>query len=265
MKNAGSQAISQAVIKPDYPMQSNKIKNVLRAVLMYAAMAVGVTVGGVAVGALIVAPAVSRSKPLLERALSKSTDLKNAKAEQTETNGGGSVGQADGDGMSASVARVEPFQPMTDAIASAKELEAKAAAVPAPRGMAALKREAAALWKDVLFAAGRVPKIFWVYADVGAVLAMAGLWFWRRRRHQANSSSKSLSNSGLRHTPTPHSSLPTRQIGKNSRTPKAVAALAEAGNSPADIARRTGLPHDAVAMLLSLGSFGGRQLQPPTA
>jgi hypothetical protein len=49
-----------------------------------------------------------------------------------------------------------------------------------------------------------------------------------------------------------------------SRTPKAVQALADSGAEPQEIAWRTGLSLDAVAMLLSIGS-NARQLRPPTA
>lgn len=43
-----------------------------------------------------------------------------------------------------------------------------------------------------------------------------------------------------------------RMSGKASRTPRAVQALAAAGAAPIDIARKTGLPVDAVSMLLEL-------------
>ena len=179
----------------------------LRTVLGYAALAVGVTVGGVVIGAMVVAPAVSRSKPLLERAFSNNVQG----LEET----GGAVGQADGD----------------------------------PRNAG-----------PIALAAGRVPKLFWVFANIGAVVLMAGAWFWRRRRAATPNSANPLSDNRLA------ASLPSKLVpGKGNRTPRAVATLAEAGNSPADIARRTGLALDAVAMLISMGSLGARQLQPPTA
>jgi 2-keto-3-deoxy-6-phosphogluconate aldolase len=43
-----------------------------------------------------------------------------------------------------------------------------------------------------------------------------------------------------------------RSGGRASRTPKAVQALAASGAAPMEIAHRTGLPFDAVAMLLEL-------------
>ena len=53
----------------------------LRTVLGYAAMAVGVTVGGVLVGAIVIAPAVSRTKPFIARFLHQSS------IQQTEGSG----------------------------------------------------------------------------------------------------------------------------------------------------------------------------------
>lgn len=44
----------------------------------------------------------------------------------------------------------------------------------------------------------------------------------------------------------------TLRNGKTARTPKAVQALAASGAAPMEIAHRTGLPLDAVAMLLEL-------------
>ena len=57
---------------------------------------------------------------------------------------------------------------------------------------------------------------------------------------------------------------PSRVSGKRSKTPRAVEALAATGASPQDIAWRTGLPIDAVQLLLAI-STAPRQLQPPTA
>ena len=48
------------------------------------------------------------------------------------------------------------------------------------------------------------------------------------------------------------------------RTPRAVEALAASGTAPSEISWRTGLPLDAVALLLSLAT-AQRQLQPPSA
>ena len=57
---------------------------------------------------------------------------------------------------------------------------------------------------------------------------------------------------------------PGRIAPNRHRTPRAVEALAATGASTADIAWRTGLPIDAVQLLLAISS-APRQLQPPTA
>ena len=230
----------------------------LRTVLKYAAMAVGVSVGGVVIGAIVVAPAISRSKPLFERAFDNNVQ----QLEET----GGAVGQADGDplnaGRYATVVAVAPFTPLAEAIASDQTV---GIIVGAPRqtGLRRFTYEVAHRLDDALLAAGRVPKILWVFADIGAVLLMAGVWFWRRRAGTpALANLLPLQNLDTRLT----ASVSTKLVaGRSSRTPTAVASLAEAGNSPAQIARRTGLALDAVAMLMSMGSLGARQLQPPTA
>lgn len=251
---------SPTTIKAVATVQKKRGMKQLRTVVGYAAMALGVTVGGVVLGGLVIAPAMSRAKPLFERTFSKNSQ--NTGSQQTEGTGG-AVGQADGDPLTsppvAQVAETQSFKPM---IASAEQ--AKVVTSPRLTGFGAFKYQAAALAANARRVASRVPKIFWVYADIGAVLMMAGVWFWRRRRSAPSEAVNSLPSKNL-DVRSP-AALPTKLIpGKGGRTPKAVAALAEAGNSPADIARRTGLPLDAVAMLLSMGSFGARQLQPPTA
>ena len=230
----------------------------LRTALGYAAMAVGVTVGGVVVGAIVVAPAVSRSKSLIARTFSNS-----AATEET----GGAVGQADGDPMNAgsmaTVAAVAPFKPLTANIAS--EAKSVPAAVSVRRSVfGRFKYEVADQLDSMLIAASRVSNIFWFYADISVIMLLAGVWFWRRRQPAAAGIPNILSAQDLDKRLV--AALPSKLVpGKGSRTPKAVATLAEAGTSPADIARRTGLALDAVLMLISMGSFGARQLQPPTA
>jgi hypothetical protein len=59
-------------------------------------------------------------------------------------------------------------------------------------------------------------------------------------------------------------SITTARARTASKTPKAVQALADSGAEPSEIAWRTGLSLDAVAMLLSLHP-SPRQLRPPTA
>ena len=61
---------------------------------------------------------------------------------------------------------------------------------------------------------------------------------------------------------TPRSS--SRVHGNRSKTPRAVEALAASGASTTDIAWRTGLPIDAVRLLLALSTVS-RQLHPPAA
>lgn len=61
---------------------------------------------------------------------------------------------------------------------------------------------------------------------------------------------------------TPHVNL--KAGGRNQKTPRAVNALAASGASSTDIAWRTGLPIDAVQLLLALANTP-RQFHPPTA
>ena len=230
----------------------------MRKVLGYAAMSVAVTVVGVVVGAVIIAPAVSRTRPLFDRAF-------NSGAESEGT--GGAVGQADGDPMHSAalpvVSAAASFKPLADAIASSKKTE-PALVAPRRTGYAQIRYQVADRIEDVLLAAGRVPKIFWIYGDLGAVLLLAGFWTMRRRSRVSAAMANLLPSKGLDKRLA--SGLPSRLVpGSRSRTPRAVASLAEAGNTPTDIARRTGLALDAVAMLIAMGSLGARQLTPPTA
>ena len=86
-----------------------------------------------------------------------------------------------------------------------------------------------------------------ILSIVGAVLA---LLLPSRARRVANA-----------RTPPTNS---TRLAPKKHRTPKAVEALAAAGASTADIAWKTGLPIDAVKLLLAISS-GPRHVHPDTA
>jgi hypothetical protein len=236
------------------------MKALLRSVLMYGAMAVGVTVGGVVVGAMVVAPAVSRTKPLLERTLSKTANTRSASMEESGT----AVGQADGDPAAiATLSATGTFQPMTQALAAAKKAQAKTATKPKPTGWAAFQYEVNDKLDDARLFIGKVPKSYWLYVDLVGV-ALVALVFYRRRRVSGGTMTSAFSAIVAEKKVLPANSS-WSGAGKSSRTPKAVVALAEQGNSPAAIARRTGLSLDAVSMLLSMGSFGGRQLQPPTA
>jgi hypothetical protein len=79
---------------------------------------------------------------------------------------------------------------------------------------------------------------------VVALLTKLFLMLGRRSRRRGSSRFTSPAVAG------PSVSL---RAGKTRRTPKAVVALAAAGAAPIEIARKTGLPVDAVAMLLQLG------------
>lgn len=62
----------------------------------------------------------------------------------------------------------------------------------------------------------------------------------------------------------PSFTLPTMRLTGGARTPRAVQALAESGNTITEIARRTSLSVDAVSMLLSMATTA-RQLSPEPA
>jgi hypothetical protein len=65
-----------------------------------------------------------------------------------------------------------------------------------------------------------------------------------------------------RRNPAPTSTARRGMAGKgNARTPQAVESLAAAGAEPTDIAWQTGLPVDAVSMVLTMARR--RQVQPP--
>lgn len=164
------------------------------------ALGVGVTVGGVAAGALVLQPAV---------------------AQATQPTAGGGIERA----MTTSAAAVHD---MTTATRAA--LTNSVSALPQPYRRLAL------------------PMLFGAIALTG--FAATGWSYYRRHAASRTTSSSNRAKSG------------TKLNG--SRTPKAVQALADSGAEPSEIAWRTGLSLDAVAMLLSIGA-SGRQLRPPTA
>jgi hypothetical protein len=175
----------------------------VRIALGYSALAVGVTVGGVAIGALVVAPVVSRG--------SQSFDWR------------------------ITVSRVVDWT---------REFGANITVPARPS------------WMNM----AQVPSIVWMAVGMTAALALTGMIAWRWRRHANSESEQALS--AIRASLTGSNKVSGAREG---RTPRAVLALAEAGTAPADIARRTGMPLDAVVLCLSMSSFGARQLQPPTA
>lgn len=76
----------------------------------------------------------------------------------------------------------------------------------------------------------------------GLLLAAVGTWlhgYLRDRRAR-------------RSRPAAAAPVISLRSGRHARTPKAVQALAASGAAPVEIAHRTGLPLDAVAMLLQL-------------
>ena len=177
-----------------------QLKGQLKQAAFIAALGVGVTVGGVAAGALILAPAV---------------------AQATQPSTGAGLDRVVT--MSASA-----VHEMTNATRAT--LTSSVSALPQPYRRLAL------------------PALFGAIAMAGFVTS--GVSYFRRHASTPGATSASRQKSG------------TKLNG--SRTPKAVQALADSGAEPSEIAWRTGLSLDAVAMLLCIGPTG-RQLRPPTA
>jgi hypothetical protein len=85
-------------------------------------------------------------------------------------------------------------------------------------------------------------------AGVAAAAALVALAFGARRLMQAIGAHRAR-----RSRTSAVASVPAARLnGKASRTPRAVQALAAAGAAPTEIAWKTGLPVDAVSMLLEL-------------
>lgn len=218
-------------------------RNTIRTIATYTALAIGVPVGGVVIGAMVIAPAVSRAKPLVQQVMGSSTAVVTKASASKPT-----------------VAVVAPFKPMASALElqaivdSAETLARQVA--PKPTGAAAFRTNAITLLNRATVETSRVPKTAWIAIDLSAIAMIAGLILLRRRR--STSSGAGLALSAV-------TAAPRTGASRTSRTPKAVVALAESGASATDIARRTRMPLDAVSMCLSMGSMGARQLQPPTA
>ncbi len=83
---------------------------------------------------------------------------------------------------------------------------------------------------------------------IGSLLAIAAALFAGRMILRALRNRPTKTTRAARQTPAPTMNFG----GKSSRTPRAVAALAAAGAAPTEIAWKTGLPVDAVSMLLQL-------------
>lgn len=98
-----------------------------------------------------------------------------------------------------------------------------------------------------------------VAALSGLAFGVAALRSWWRARRHAGAPVRLP-----RTAASPIPSVPSRRRGSPSGVPQRVRALAAQGSSPMDIARRTGLPMDAVALLLAVTDFE-RQLPPRSA
>ncbi len=84
---------------------------------------------------------------------------------------------------------------------------------------------------------------------IGALLGIAAVVLAARRVIRALRHRPTKTTRVARQAPAPTIAL---RGGKSSRTPRAVAALAAAGANPTEIAWKTGLPVDAVSMLLEI-------------
>ncbi len=122
-------------------------------------------------------------------------------------------------------------------------------------------------------AATAMPWLKPAVAAVAALVAVAALAVWLKPAAKPADKASAKSKPSVKATAksaAPSFSMPTLSMpslslgGKVDRTPRAVQALAAAGTAPTEISWRTGLPLDAVALLLAM-STASRQLQPPTA
>lgn len=84
---------------------------------------------------------------------------------------------------------------------------------------------------------------------IGSLVGIAAVVFAARLVIRSLRSRPTKTTRQARQAPAPTITL---RGGKSSRTPRAVAALAAAGADPTEIAWKTGLPVDAVSMLLEI-------------
>ncbi len=189
----------------------------LRQIALMVGLGIGVTVGGVAAGALILAPAVATA---------------------TQPDSESAIGTSLTHAIDAGFLAIESVRDQTNKV-TARALRD----MPAPVRRLAL------------------PVLFGTLALAG--FAATGVSLFRRRPQINLPSAAGIGtvNSMLGRTRPVGSPRPARAA---SRTPKAVQALADSGTEPSEIAWRTGLSLDAVAMLISIGG-PSRQLRPPTA
>lgn len=101
-----------------------------------------------------------------------------------------------------------------------------------------------------------VPLMYKLYAGAGVAAALV-LWLLSlgvRAVSRAITARRARSTRSSLATRPVTGNLPAvKMTGRAARTPRAVQALAAAGAEPTEIAWKTGLPVDAVAMLLELG------------
>jgi hypothetical protein len=90
-----------------------------------------------------------------------------------------------------------------------------------------------------------------IAALAGATFGVAALRSWNLARRRATTPVR-LPRSAASPIPT----VPSRRRGSPSGVPQRVRALAAQGSSPLEIARHTGLPMDAVALLLAVTDTG---------
>jgi gas vesicle protein len=199
--------------------------------VLWTGLAIGVTVGGVLAGALIVAPVA-------------------AKVSHPET-----------------VARTSQAMTSTSTAMSNIAREMTTAAVVRWRSVASTVTSSdwsSAIATSIANSPESTRKLALPLLAIVTMLAAVSVVLLRRRTPAAPTLALvpvATPRVRLRSTPKPAG----RPMGRTDhRTPKAVEALAASGASTADIAQRTGLPIDAVSLLLSI-STGSRQVQPPSA
>lgn len=105
---------------------------------------------------------------------------------------------------------------------------------------------------------------FPIFAGLALVSAMSTIFLRRRAPHRSLVPAQTSYDPSRRLVERLTSRSNQKGGGRNQKTPRAVEALAASGASSADIALRTGLPFDAVQLLIALAN-GPRQFQPPTA
>jgi hypothetical protein len=226
----------------------------LRRVVAYAALALSVTVGGVIIGATVIAPIVSGGeRPSAPSSVSVRVPAAMATSAATE-------------------AMRPAAEPTTPAAPSAQTvlMDRVGHAWQSMYAATAAAVSNAARSTQSYIASRRMPQLaprVWLSMGTGAALLAAMLVALRLRSRR----------SGIKSAVAPGFLIPSsrpasivvaasnRLSGRSERTPRAVMALAESGAAPQEIARRTGMPLDAVALCLSMSTMGVRQLQPPTA